>query len=215
MWTITAKEETLPLSTITGFDVEKFVKTGERIEGKRIELEIGVKEFKAYYEHLKRLYNKFGSSNDGIDAILDDKIRQDLHNEATESVLRNTFSPAVMKYYKSQNSGLTGLNFKIRQLINDECAEMMKHSVMANKKNFWIKIKSYQLENGELEQKDISEVDVNTFKSDKEGEGSDQNLSFKLNRNRKDMGEDSNDKSPINRERLRTDTPRAPSVDNY
>lgn len=210
MWQKFSKEETLDLGTITGFDVEKFVKTSERVDGKQLKLKIGAKEFNNYYKHLKNLYNKRVSMDD----IVDDQHRQDLHNEAAESTFRNSFSKDVLKYYKNGGEVLEGLNYRIRAMINDEVAEMMKYSVMAKYKK-WITIKAYDLENGSLEQENIGEVDVNSFRTDKPGEGSDQYFSFKRNRSKNDTGEKNDDKSPVLTEEDSVRKESMPAVDDY
>jgi hypothetical protein len=158
------------------------------------------------------LYKKHGTSPSGIDALLDDRKRQDLHNKATESVLRNTFSKNVMEYYKSQESGLTGLNFKIRQMINDNASEMMQYSVMAKTKN-WLKIKGFQIDPEKNEQKNIDEVFVNTFKEDKEGEGEEQFFGYERNRSKEQ--EQKTDKSPVLSEEDSLRKENMPAIDDY
>lgn len=208
-WIKIAKEETELLGVISGFDVEKFVATGERVEGARLELHIGVKDFDKYYHHLRDLYNKKVSMDD----IVDDKARQRLHDKAAESVFKNSFSRAVLDHYKNNGGGLEGLNYRIRTMINDEVAEMMKFSVGAKFKG-WVK---FAFE-GDFTNHEDGTQDVDSspsFKVDKEGEGSDQYFSFKRNRNKGDTGEKNDDKSPIITQEDGIRKENQPGVDDY
>lgn len=211
MWFKKAKEESVYLGTIIGFDVNKFVKTKERVEGKRIELKIGLKEIQDYTNHLKKLYNKFGDK--GLDDILDDRKRQELHNIATESVIQNSFSPEVLKFYKEDKWGrLSSLNFKIRQMINDTASEVMKHTVMAKFKG-WIKI-AYDLgKESTLDGTEEMELEDN-FKEDKGFDVEYQDRKFQRNRDQKDTGKN-NDKSPLVTQEDLIRKESQPGVDDY